>query len=82
MDYRDHIALRWGFDAGKGGATPWIFTYCAFQKQHVEVDIQIERAAKTLNQRNSACFRLFIGKAAFANNVSRNSAVNNPYHLA
>ena len=70
------------FDARKGGASPCVFTDCTFQEQHMQMNIQIECTAETLDQFNSPRFCLFVGKACSAHNVSRNGTVNNPYRFA
>ena len=55
---------------------PWPDAY----KQHVKVDIQIQRAAKALNQRHRAGLCDITRKTRLMNQVTRNRAVDDAEH--
>jgi len=52
------------------------------QKQHVEMDIQVEGATKALDQRDRAGLCRLAGEACFVDQMRRQYAIDNAQHLA
>ena len=54
----------------------------AIQKQHVEMDVKIERRSKPLDQRDSAGAGRLVGKPGLPDQVGGDDAVDDAEHLA
>lgn len=52
------------------------------QKQHVEVQIQVERAAEALNQRHCAGPGVLVSESRLLDEMRGNHAIDDPQHLA
>ena len=61
-------------------AEPWDCSTYTVEKQHVEVNIQIERRSKTLDQGDRARLGHLVGMARFLDQVRGNDAVNDAQH--